>query len=87
LYAIEFTDWGEWLAMKIEQESLSEYSELDIIGHYLWEMTFYGFTQEKIKKQLAHLEKEAEETKKNPSSCIFPFAEETKSFPMPTVNI
>jgi len=40
-------------------------SELDIIGHCLWEMTFYGFTQEKIKKQLAQLEKE---TKKNPSS-------------------
>jgi len=68
LNAIEFTDWGEWLAMEIEQESLSKYSELDIIGHCLWEMTFYGFTQEKIKKQLAQLEKEAEEAKKNPSS-------------------
>jgi len=68
LYAIEFTDWAEWLAMEIEQESLSKYSELDIIGHCLWEMTFYGFTQEKIKKQLAQLEKETEEAKKNPSS-------------------
>ena len=68
LYAIEFTDWAEWLAMEIEQESLSKYSELDIIGHCLWEMTFYGFIQEKIKKQLAQLEKEAEEAKKNPSS-------------------
>lgn len=38
------------------------------IGHCLWEMTFYGFTQEKIKKQLVQLEKEAEEAKKNPSS-------------------
>ena len=66
-YAIEFTDWTEWLAMEIEQESLSKYSELDIIGHCLWEMTFYGFTQQKIKKQLAQLEKEAEEAKKNPS--------------------
>ena len=54
--------------MEIEQESLSKYSELDIIGHCLWEMTFYGFIQEKIKKQLAQLEKEAEEAKKNPSS-------------------
>jgi len=68
LYAIEFTDWAEWLAMEIEQEYLSKYSELDIIGHCLWEMTFYGFTQEKIKKQSAQLEKEAEEAKKNPSS-------------------
>lgn len=68
LYAIEFTDWAKWLAMEIEQESLSKYSELDIIGHCLWEMTFYGFTQEKMKKQLAQLEKEAEEAKKDPSS-------------------
>ena len=31
--------------------------------------------------------KSAKEAKKNPSSCIFPFAEETKSPLMPTVNI
>lgn len=67
-YGIEFTDWGKWLAMDIDRESLITYSELDIIGHCLWEMTFYGFTQKKIKRQLAQLEKEAEEAKKNPSS-------------------
>lgn len=67
-YGIELTDWDKWLAMEIDHESLVRYSELDIIGHCLWEMTFYGFTQEKIKKQLAQLEKEAEEAKKNPSS-------------------
>lgn len=31
-------------------------------------MTFYGFTQEKIKKQLTQLEKEAKEARKNLSS-------------------
>ncbi|MBC8526518.1 MAG: hypothetical protein H8D22_06605 [Candidatus Cloacimonetes bacterium] len=67
-YGIEFTDWAKWLAMEIDHESLARYSELDIIGHCLWEMTFYGFTQEKIRKQLAQLEKEAEEAKKSPSS-------------------
>ena len=67
-YGIEFTDWAKWLAMDIDHESLIRYSELDIIGRCFWEMTFYGFTQEKIKKQLAQLEKEAEETKQNPSS-------------------
>ncbi len=65
---IEFTDWAKWLAMDINHESLIRYSELDIIGHCLLEMTFYGFTQEKIKKQLAQLEKEAEEARKNPCS-------------------
>jgi len=54
--------------MDIDHESLKKYPEVDIIGHCLWEMTFYGFTQEIIKEQLAQLEKEAEEAKKNPSS-------------------
>lgn len=67
-YGIEFTDWAEWLGMDIDTETLNNYTELDIIGHCLCEMTFYGFTQEKIKKQLAQLEEEAEEAKKNPSS-------------------
>lgn len=68
-YGIEFTDWAEWLSMKIDQESLSKYSELDIIGHCLWEMTFYGFTQKDIKKAIDAINRSAEEAKKNSSSC------------------
>ncbi len=67
-YAIEFTDWAEWLAMDIDHESLARYPELEIIGHCLWEMTFYGFTREEIREQLAQLEKETEEARKSPSS-------------------
>jgi hypothetical protein len=68
-YAIEFTDWAEWLSMDIDHESLSKYSELDIIGHCLWEMTFYGFTQEDIKKTIDTIDKRAQEAKNKPSSC------------------
>ncbi len=57
-YAIEFTDWAEWLAMDIDHESLSKYSELEIIGHCLLEMTFYGFTREDIKKAIHTIHKE-----------------------------
>ena len=67
-YAIEFTDWAEWLAMDIDHESLSKYSELEIIGHCLWEVTFYGFTREDIKKAIDTIHKRAQETKNNPSS-------------------
>lgn len=67
-YAIEYTDWAEWLGLEIDQESLSKYSEPDIIGHCLWEMTFYGFTQENIKKAIDAIDKSAEEAKNNPSS-------------------
>jgi len=51
-YGIEFIDWAEWLDMDIDPESLSKYSELDIIVHCLWEMTFYGYTQEDIKETI-----------------------------------
>lgn len=51
-YGIDFTDWAEWLGMEIDQESFSKYSELDIIGHCLWEVTFYGFIQDDIRKTI-----------------------------------
>jgi len=68
-YGIEFTDWAEWLGMEIDHESLSRYSELDIIGRCLWEMTFYGFVQEDIKKAINTINRSAEEAKNDPSSC------------------
>jgi len=51
-YGIEFTDWEEWLGMDIDPESTSKYHETDIIAHCLWEMSFYGYTQEAIKKTI-----------------------------------
>jgi hypothetical protein len=60
LYGIEFTDWVEWLDMEIEPETLSRYTEVDIIGHCLWEMTFFGYSQEDIKKTVEELERERE---------------------------
>ncbi|MBT9133171.1 MAG: hypothetical protein DDT33_01707 [Firmicutes bacterium] len=68
-YGIEFTGWAEWLGMEIDQDSFSKYSESGIIGHCLWEMTFYGFTQDDIKKAIDRINKSAEEAKTNPSSC------------------
>lgn len=59
-YGIEFVDWEEWLGMDIDPGSISNYSETDIIAHCLWEMTFYGYTQEAIKKQSAQLKEKAE---------------------------
>ena len=51
-YGIEFTDWAEWLGMEIDPETLSSYSEVDIIGHCLWEMTFFGYSQQAIKAKI-----------------------------------
>lgn len=58
-YGIEFVEWEEWLGMDIDPESLSKYSETDIIAHCLWEMSFYGYTQEAIRKQAKQLKEDA----------------------------
>jgi hypothetical protein len=46
--AIEFTAWSEWLGIDISQESLVHFSELEIISHCLYEMTFVGFEEAEI---------------------------------------
>ena len=57
-YGIEFTNWAEWLGMDIDPKSLTDYSELAIIVHCIWEMTFYGYTQEAIKETIDTINKE-----------------------------
>lgn len=61
--AIEFTPWNKWLGIEISQESLQHFSELEIISHCLYEMTFVGFEEEEIQKELNSLEKSIEEYK------------------------
>jgi hypothetical protein len=59
--ALEFTPWEEWLAMPIDEKTLESFSELEIIAHCLWEMTFMGFDQEEIQEELDTINKSAEE--------------------------
>lgn len=47
-YAIEFVSWNEWLGMKISEETLLDFKEIDILTHCLWEMTYMGFNQRTI---------------------------------------
>jgi hypothetical protein len=47
-YALDFVDWREVLGMSIEPTTLEEYYELDIIAHLLFEITFYGYSNEKV---------------------------------------
>ena len=47
-YAIEFMKWDQWLGMEVNQSTLQDYTELEIISHSLWEMTFVGYSQEAI---------------------------------------
>jgi len=40
-----FTPWAQWLAFEIK---LGDYSELDFLAHVLWDMTFYGFSDQAV---------------------------------------
>lgn len=62
-FALEFTNWTEWLGMDMDEKSLSEFTELEIISHCLYEMTFFGFDQETIQEEMDEMEKEVEEIK------------------------
>ncbi|TVZ28573.1 hypothetical protein JM83_3707 [Gillisia sp. Hel_I_86] len=59
--AIEFTSWKKWLGMDICKESLKDFSELEILAHCLYEMTFVGFEEKGIQKELNDLEKTVED--------------------------
>lgn len=59
--AIEFTSWNKWLGMEIDKNSLHNFSELEIIAHCLYEMTFIGFDEEGIQSELNNLEDSVDE--------------------------
>jgi len=54
IFNISTVDWDEWLGMDIMP--YLAYTEIDILCHCLWEMTWWGFTEKKRDKQLIKLE-------------------------------
>ncbi len=61
--AIEFTPWKEWLGMSIDEKSLVQFSEPEIIAHCLYEMTFAGFEEDEIQEEMKHIKNIAEDYK------------------------
>jgi len=61
--AIEFVPWTEWLGMSIDSKTLKEFTELEIISHCLYEMTFAGFEEEVIQEYISDLNKTVEDYK------------------------
>jgi hypothetical protein len=48
---MEFMLWEKWLGMHIDKTTLQNFSELEIISHCLWEMTYVSFSQNKNQKE------------------------------------
>jgi hypothetical protein len=64
--ALEFTGWDKWLGMDVDESTLQVFTELEIISHSLYEMTFISFDQKIIQEEIEKLEKLADEIKNMP---------------------
>lgn len=62
-YGIEFAPWNEWISMFITQETLDNFSKEEIVAGCLFEMTFYGFTENKVEDIHSKLFKTIDEIK------------------------
>lgn len=56
-FALGFTKWEEWANASFEIEPTLDIEELEIAALCIYEMTFYGFDQATIQKELEDLEK------------------------------
>lgn len=62
-YALEFVPWKRWLGMELAPESIKYFSDLEIIAHCLYEMTFIGYDEEEIQEQFDSINKTVEDYK------------------------
>ena len=62
--AIEFVSWNKWLGMSISTYTLQNFTELEIISHCLFEMTFIDFDETEIQEQFSDINKTMETYKK-----------------------
>lgn len=47
-YGLGFMAWAKWLGSPVCRETLDSYLAAEIVLHCLYDMTFYGFTEEDI---------------------------------------
>ncbi len=70
-WGLDFVDWAEWLSMTIDPDTLARYPQADILAHCLWEMTFYGYTPEDIKKKIEELDRDMESGDRVPAEEVW----------------
>jgi hypothetical protein len=60
-YGFDLSPWEEWLAVRVPAALEAAIPAPEIVAHCIWEMTFYGFTQERVAETRAELERRARE--------------------------
>ena len=58
-YSLDFMDWGE--IIDCEVVAPKKFNQTTIVAHILWEITFWGFSREKITKERKELNKAVQE--------------------------
>lgn len=56
-YALELTPWDEWLGMDVDEVALQEVDHGVLLANCLYEMTFVGFDEEKVKNEKKELDR------------------------------
>ena len=69
-YSLVLTLWTEWLGMEVSKETGKDHSPSQIIACCLYEMTFFGFTEEQREQQEASLDESIKEAKEHPEDLI-----------------
>lgn len=62
-FGIEFTPWKDWVSMNVTSETLARLPIEDIVGACLYEMTFFGFSEEDPENNLQRLKNSIDEIK------------------------
>ena len=65
-WGLLFVPWAEWLGMELATETISAYSHSQIAALCLFEMTFFGFTEDKREQENQKLMKTTDEAKQHP---------------------
>jgi hypothetical protein len=69
-YGLDLSRWEEWLAIRVPQSLLDKLAATDIVAHCVWDMTFYGFTQERIAETRAELDRRMKEIDEGKAELI-----------------
>lgn len=51
-YSLVATEWSEWLGMPVRQDTLDALTVEQIVGCCIYEMTYFGWTEEEINKRI-----------------------------------
>lgn len=69
-WALSFCQWKELLGMVVCQETLDSFSMSEIVANCLFDMTFFGFTEELIEQEKQKLERSINESEEHPEDLI-----------------